>query len=96
MSKLNTISLQSSLTSDSENSGIVPNVATNLADELIDRGNRKFNLVIRNLPEATEGGNKADNNLLKPLCSVLDLEVQTFTVTRIGKKSEGKSRLLHI
>ena len=36
---------------------IVPNVATNLADELIDRENRKFNLVIRNLPE---GGNEAD------------------------------------
>ena len=50
--------------------------------------------MIRSLPEATEGGNKADNNLFKSLCSVLDLEVQTFTVTRIGKKSEGKSRLL--
>ena len=94
LSKLNTISLQSSPTSDSENSGIVPNVATNLADELIDRENRKCNLVIRNLPEATEGGNKADNNLFKSLCSVLDLEVQNFTVTCIGKKSEGKSRLL--
>ena len=36
LSKLNTISLQSSPTSESENSGIIPNVATNLADELID------------------------------------------------------------
>ena len=33
LSKLNTISLQPSSTSGSENSGIVPNVATNLADE---------------------------------------------------------------
>ena len=37
---------------------------------------------------------KADNNLFKSLRSILDLEVQNFTVTRIGKKSEGKSRLL--
>ena len=94
MSKLNIISLQPSSTSGSENSGIVPNVATNLADELIDRENRKFNLVICNLPETTKGGNEADSILFKSLCNALDLEVQTFTVTRIGKKSEGKSRLL--
>ena len=50
--------------------------------------------MIRNLPETTKGGNEADNNLFKSLCNALDLEVQTFTVTRIGKKSEGKSRLL--
>ena len=61
--KLSTISLQPSSTSGSKNSGIVPNVATNLADELIDRENRKFNLVIHNLPETTKGGNEADNNL---------------------------------
>ena len=94
MSKLNIISLQPSSTSGSENSVIVPNAATNLADELIDHENKKFNLVIRNLPETTKGGNEADSNLLESLCNALDLEVQTFTVTRIGKKSEGKSRLL--
>ena len=90
MSKSNAISLQPSSTSGSENSGVVPNVATNLADELIDHENRKFNLVIHNLPETNTGGNEADNNLFKSLCNALDLEVQTFTVTRIGKKSEGR------
>ena len=94
LSKLNTVSLQSPSTSGSENSGIVPNVATNLADELIDRENRKLNLVIRNLPETTEAGSESDKNLFKSLCSVLDLTVQSFTVTRIGKKIEGKCRLL--
>ena len=50
--------------------------------------------MIHNLPETTTGGNEADNNLFKSLCNALDLEVRTFIVTPIGKKSEGKSRLL--
>ena len=50
--------------------------------------------MIRNLPETTKGGNEADNNLFKSLCNALDLEVQTFTVTHMGKKSGSKSRLL--
>ena len=43
-----------------ENLDIVPNVATNLVDELINCENRRFNLVIHNLPETTEGSNEAD------------------------------------
>ena len=94
LSSLGKLTLQSSSTSGSDNSGIVPNVATNLVDELIDRENRKFNLVIRNLPETAEGGGEVDKNHFKPLCSTLDLNVPSFTVTRIGKKIEGKSRVL--
>ena len=52
--------------------------------------------MIRNLSEPAEAGSEADKNLFKSLCSVLDLEAQSFTVTRIGKKSEGKSRLLFV
>ena len=93
LSSLGKLTLQSSSTSGSDNSGIVPNVATNLVDELIDRENRKFNLVIRNLPETAEGGGEVDKNHFKSLCSTLDLNVPSFTVTRIGKKIEGKSRV---
>ena len=85
--KLSTILLQSPSTSSSENSGIAPNVTTNLADN--NHENRNFNLVICNLPETTEGGSEADKYLFKSLCSVLDLEIQSFTVTSIGKKIEG-------
>ena len=60
LSSLGKLTLQSSSTSGLDNSGIVPSVATNLADELIDRENRKFNLVIRNLPETAEGGGEVD------------------------------------
>ena len=94
LSSLGKLTLQSSSTSGSDNSGIVPNVATNLVDELIDRENRKFNLVIRNLPETAEGGGEVDKNHFKSLCSTLDLNVPSFTVTRIGKKIEGKYRVL--
>ena len=89
------LTLQSSSTSGSDNSGIVPNVATNLADELIDHESRKFNLVIRNLLETAEGGGEVDKNHFKSLCSTLDLNVLSFTVTHIGKKIEGKSGVLH-
>ena len=82
------LTLQSSSTSGSDNSGIVPNVATNLADELIDCENRKFNLVIQNLPETAEGGGEVDKNHFKSLCSTLDLNLPSFTVTCIGKKIE--------
>ena len=64
---LGKLTLQSSSTSGSDNSGIVPNVATNLADELIDHENRKFNLVIRNLLETAEGGGEVDKNHFKSL-----------------------------
>ena len=87
--KLSTISLQSPSTSSTENSGIAPNVSANLADKLINCENRNFNLVICNLPETTEGGSEADKKLFKSLYSVLDLEIQSFTVTSIGKKIEG-------
>ena len=62
-SKLNTISLQFPFIAkwfESENSGVVQNIATNLVDELITCKIRKFNLVIHNLPETTEGGSEAD------------------------------------
>ena len=94
LSSLGKLTLQSSSTSGSDNSGTVPNVATNLADELIDCENRKFNLVIRNFPETAEGGSEVDKNHFTSLCSTLDLNGPSFTVTRIGKKIEGKSRVL--
>ena len=44
--------------------------------------------------QQAEGGNEVDKNHFKSLCSALDLNVSSFTVTRIGKKIKGKSRLL--
>ena len=67
--------------------------AHSIIDELADRDRRKKNIIIYNLPEATD--HAADKVSFLALCkTVFNLDVLVTRVIRLGKRQENKHRPL--
>ena len=67
--------------------------AVSIADELVERERRKYNLIVYNLPEPSE--QDADKSEFINLCKVIsDLDIIVTKVIRLGKRFEDKCRPL--
>ena len=67
--------------------------ALSVIDEISDRNHRKNNLILHNCPEGADLS--ADKELFTTLCSTaFDLSVGIDKVLRLGRRLEGKHRLL--
>ena len=68
-----------------------------VVDEYVDRQRRKTNIIVNNMPEHdgdTDDASQKDWMMIDRMFQRLHLKIEVKKVSRIGRRQEGKSRLL--